>query len=97
MPYALPSTSNLSPAAIHEKDIGIRPKDQLEWFVVSPSSPFLHLIFYSPSQAKFFFRFRSSPPLCVEAATAFEWVLTAEECLKYGVCDKIIEDISELI
>ena len=26
-----------------------------------------------------------------------EWSLTAEECLKYGVCDKIIEDISELI
>lgn len=26
-----------------------------------------------------------------------EWSLNAEECLKYGVCDKIIEDISELI
>lgn len=26
-----------------------------------------------------------------------EWALTADECLKYGVCDKIIEDISELI
>ena len=37
------------------------------------------------------------PPKTYSAKKKSEWSLTAEECLKYGVCDKIIEDISELI
>lgn len=26
-----------------------------------------------------------------------EWMLNAEQCLKFGVCDKIVEDISEIL